>query len=398
VGINKGVSRPITRKSNLGGNGIGFSPICDSVRTLTSNVGPRQKDAKNVGFQPSHCTPSKKQQSGQTAQYVERPLSFDVDRKNAFIALLQYAPSNKYDMNVQGNRIQNEFEQKTTSLLNRKSTTTNTMNTFNVSNNDNIQFAEQWQSNSPLCNMQYEVNMTPSNNQYAIYLNDQYVPIIGLILSQNIPTPLYLRSTFTTTLNPEEVNLSSGARRIMLEENAGGQSELSEGFSFEFLRKIFGAKLVKTEMAIRYWWNAWKKTDYSVKMNGEVIGVSVTRAMKYKGIFDRYDAEKLLRKKLFGINESSLGVLEQDEWQRQILHIWATDEYIERILYEVFLKLLFTEPDLVRNTIIMVTVTSSWWIFYQDKYIKAKEKNLKKKVIREEMNKMEALPLAAAVT
>merc|ERR1712168_426319 len=98
----------------------------------------------------------------------------------------------------------------------------------------------------------------------------------------------------------------------------GGQSELSEGFSFEFLRKIFG--------------------------------------------------DKLVRKKLFGINESTLGVLEQDEWQRQILHIWATDEYVERILYEVFLELLFTEPELVRDTLIMVTVTSSWWIFYQDKY------------------------------
>ena len=133
-------------------------------------------------------------------------------------------------------------------------------------------------------------------------------------------------------------------------------------------------------------------------MSGEVIGVSVTRAMKYKGIFNRVDAEKLLRKKLFGINESSLGVLEQDEWQRQILHIWATDEYIERILYEVFLRLLFTEPDLVRDTIIMVTVTTSWWIFYQDKYIKAKEKNMKKKVIREEMNKTDELTLAVAVT
>merc|ERR1712242_210998 len=102
------------------------------------------------------------------------------------------------------------------------------------------------------------------------------------------------------------------------------------------------------------------------------------------------DAHKLLRKKLFGINESTLGVLEQDEWQRQILHIWATDEYIERILYDTFLDLLFTEPELVRDTIIMVTVTSSWWIFYQDKYIKAKEKNEKKKSLRQEMTRIES--------
>merc|ERR1711994_457969 len=197
-----------------------------------------------------------------------------------------------------------------------------------------------------------------------------------------------------TTLSPEAMRVSTGARRIMLEENAGGQSELSEGFSFEILRRVFGAKLVNTEMAIRYWWNSWKKTDYSVRMSGVVVGVSVTRAMKYQGIFNRADAQKLLRKKLFGINESSLGVLEQDEWQRQILHIWATDEYIERILYDVFLELLFSEPDLVRNTIIMVTVTSSWWIFYQDKYIKIKEKNAKKESLRQEMTRVENLPLA----
>jgi len=308
----------------------------------------------------------------QGAHYVERPLSFDVDRKNAFIALLQYAPVSL--QNMHSNSIQNVPEKKTTSPSNRNSTT--------------INHTQQ---------QQYEVNMTPNNKQYTIYLNDQYVPIIALILSQNVPTPLYLRSSFQTTLNPEAVNLSSGARRIMLEENAGGQSELSEGFSFEFLRRLFGARLVNTEMGIRYWWNSWKKTDYSVRMSGTVVGVSVTRAMKYKGIFNRDDARKLLRKKLFGINESTLGVLEQDEWQRQILHIWATDEYIERILYEVFLELLFAEPDLVRNSLIMVTVTSSWWIFYQDKYIKAKEKKLKKKIVRQEMTRVEALPLAAAV-
>lgn len=278
-------------------------------------------------------------------------------------------------------KLQDDAEQKgTASHSNRNSTT--------IEQPDNTHTAR----------LQYEVNMTPNNKQYDLYLNDQYVPIIALILSQNIPTPLYLRSTFQTKLNPEAVSLSTGARRIMLEENAGGQSELSEGFSFECLRRVFGAKLVKTEMAIRYWWNSWKKTDYSVRMSGVVIGVSVTRAMKYKGIFNKFDAQKLLRKKLFGINESTLGVLEQDEWQRQILHIWATDEYVERILYDVFLELLFTEPELVRNTIIMVTVTSSWWIFYQSQYIKVKEKNLRKNVIRQEMDRVDVLPLAAAVT
>lgn len=248
-----------------------------------------------------------------------------------------------------------------------------------------------------MAQIQCAVNMT-TLRPYDLFLNPQYVPIIDLILSQNVATPLYLNSTFHTALAPDAVPLSNGARRIMLEENAGGQSELSEGFSFEILTKIFAAKLVKTEMAIKYWWPEWKKTDYSVTMSGVVIGVSVTRAMKYKGIFTRCDAEKLLRRKLYGINESTLGVLEQDQWQRQILHIWATDDYVERILYDTFLSLLFSEPDLVRDTIIVVTVTASWWIFFQDKYIKNREKRMKKKSIREEMGRVETLPLAAAVT
>lgn len=308
--------------------------------------------------------------------YVQRPLRLDTDRKNAFIALLQYAPIPKSTTN----RVRTE--QKVSTL----------QSNGNRTNTRSKPVADQLPRTQ-----HYEVNMTPNSKQYAISLNDQYVSIIALILFQNVPTPLYLRSVFQTTLSPEAMRVSTGARRIMLEENAGGQSELSEGFSFEILKRVFGAKLVKTEMAIRYWWNSWKKTDYSVRMNGQVIGVSVTRAMKYRGIFNRGDAEKLLRKKLFGINESTLGVLEQDEWQRQILHIWATDEYVERVLYETFLDLLFTEPDLVRNTIIMVTVTSSWWIFYQDKYIKAKEKKERKEEIRKEMTEqtLDVLPPVA---
>ena len=41
-------------------------------------------------------------------------------------------------------------------------------------------------------------------------------------------------------------------------------------------------------------------TDYTCLMFGTRLGVSVTRAMKYKGDFEAEDAEKLLRKKLKG--------------------------------------------------------------------------------------------------
>jgi len=59
-------------------------------------------------------TQSRKRQEG---MHVERPLSFDVDRKNAFIALLQYTPYS------QQKKLQNvpEMNMKTTPLSNVKS-------------------------------------------------------------------------------------------------------------------------------------------------------------------------------------------------------------------------------------------------------------------------------------
>ena len=73
-----------------------------------------------------------------------------------------------------------------------------------------------------------------------------------------------------------------------------------------------------------------------------------------------------------GIEESTLAVFGCDEWQRQILHIWTTDEYIEEILHKTFLKMLLTEAELVSNTIVIVTVASAdcWWLFYQNEYLK----------------------------
>lgn len=216
---------------------------------------------------------------------------------------------------------------------------------------------------------------------YDLLLNPQYSVIVPFLLCQNLPCPLYVASQFNCAVDPKTVPLSKGAQRILLEENAGGQSELSEAFSFEVMRKCFGAQLLKTEMAIAYWWPHWKKTDYSCKVSGIKLGVSVTRAMKYNGVFTRRDGRHLLRKKLNGIIESSQGVLERDEWQRQVLHIWATDSYIEVILQELFLEMVFNEPELVQNTLLLVTVASEdmWWIFYQNKLVKQSNKKKIKK-------------------
>jgi len=311
------------------------------------------------------------QQSGRWF-YVNRPLNTHLNQKNAFESILTLSPNTNRNLNNNNNQLINNIN------FNLSSNATSSKNGNNIKNNINS-----------LNSQQYEVNMTANNKQYDILMNDQYVNILSFIIRQNLNLPIYLKNRFITTLNPEQISMSNGAKQIMFEENAGGCSELSEGFSFEVLRKLFGAKLLKTEMAIKYWWPHWKKTDYSIKMNDAKIGVSVTRAMKYSGLFNKNDAIKLLTKKLRGINESSNGVLECDEWQRQILHIWTTDEYIEKILHRTFLDLLFRKHELVKNTLVIVTVASEdmWWIFYQDKYFKKRnnKNKVKKKVIKKNM-------------
>ena len=115
------------------------------------------------------------------------------------------------------------------------------------------------------------------SSQHFIFLQSEYVQILHFMICRNLPTPIYLRSAFVSFCDPAQIKVSPSAKRLLFEENAGGCSEYSEAFSFEVLRQFFDAKLVKTEMEILYWSNHCKKTDYLMRMNGQKIGVSVTR-------------------------------------------------------------------------------------------------------------------------
>lgn len=59
---------------------------------------------------------------------------------------------------------------------------------------------------------------------------------------------------------------------------------------------MFGASLRKTEMELAYAPAGCKITDFSILMDDEVVGVSVTRALKFKGVFNKEDAKLLLSK------------------------------------------------------------------------------------------------------
>jgi len=119
------------------------------------------------------------------------------------------------------------------------------------------------------------------------------------------PKATFLLNQFDCLRSPTEMDLCDGARRIMDEPNAGGNSVWSEVLSLEVLYRMFGAKLVKTEMEIRYAPAGSKKTDYSCVIAGQKLGVSVTRAYKYRGVYTNEDAALLLHKKLYGVLASS---------------------------------------------------------------------------------------------
>jgi hypothetical protein len=133
------------------------------------------------------------------------------------------------------------------------------------------------------------------------------------------------------------------------------------------LHACHGAQLHKTEMEIEYFPAGGKITDFSIRLYDQQYGVSVTRAMKFRGTFTEKDGELLLTKKLNGIIESTrcsevcsytpnntkkrlLKCFLQEKWKKQILFIWTQHEYITDVLRKSWATL---PEDLKSNTLIM---------------------------------------------
>ncbi|KAJ6253145.1 hypothetical protein M0813_13481 [Anaeramoeba flamelloides] len=162
--------------------------------------------------------------------------------------------------------------------------------------------------------------------------------------------------------------ICKGAQKIRDSDNAGGTSVISEAMSFEVLYKMINAKLLTTENEIMYH-PIGKITDYAIQVssheNTVTLGVSVTRAMKYRGVFEKKDAVRLLEKKLFGVICSSENS-SYPKFAKQILHIWSTDERTSNILKDVYNNDISNQYK--HNTIIIVTVGKNVdWLFWEKK-------------------------------
>ena len=157
-------------------------------------------------------------------------------------------------------------------------------------------------------------------------------------------------------LSTDEARLSEGAKEILSEGTAGGSSELSEAFSFEVLHRCEGARLLWSETEVEYVPTDSKKTDHVVEIAGEIIGVSVTRAVG----FPRNDpwpvsrALTLLEDKLADIWVSSANVVPAQAWRKQILHVFA---YEERHAEALRTAETMISAEVRGDTLLWVTVT-----------------------------------------
>eukprot|EP01064_Diplonema_japonicum_P035899 TRINITY_DN78_c2_g6_i1.p1 TRINITY_DN78_c2_g6~~TRINITY_DN78_c2_g6_i1.p1 ORF type:complete len:366 (+),score=32.83 TRINITY_DN78_c2_g6_i1:279-1376(+) len=159
----------------------------------------------------------------------------------------------------------------------------------------------------------------------------------------------------------EEITLSRAGVKLRDTPNAGGASVRSEVMSIEVLQRAFSASLKASEMEVNYYPPNGPITDFVCEINGENLGVSVTRAFHFRGQehFCPEDARRLLRKKLEGVVKSTKTVL-FPEFRRQILHVWCKSKRIAELLEKEYYRL---RSAVRSNTVLFVTVCETEWLY-----------------------------------
>jgi len=146
------------------------------------------------------------------------------------------------------------------------------------------------------------------------------------------------------------------SQEMIRDGNAGGSSVMSEVFALEVLERCELATLIATETEIVYDQQG-KITDILVEIDGDKVGVSVTRAVgfPFDAPYTVAQAKSILEKKLGDILISSANVSEMHRWVKQILHVLAYDApHVESLRTAWGQIAEATRAD----TIIIVTVTN----------------------------------------
>ncbi len=139
-------------------------------------------------------------------------------------------------------------------------------------------------------------------------------------------------------LPSDPAGLSPGAQEILNASGNGGSALNSEVFAYEILARSESASLLKTTAEIVYTDPAGKQTDFSVMIDGVLIGVSVTRAFSFPSSvqYTVAEATSLLENKLNDILASTANVSAADRWTKQILFVFtnAGDQQVLQLALE----------------------------------------------------------------
>lgn len=180
---------------------------------------------------------------------------------------------------------------------------------------------------------------------------------------------LVLRDTVHMERDLDAMQLCTDAERIVCEPNAGGMSVNSEALSMEYLARRLLAHDVVTEMEVHYWCSNWKKCDFLCSVQGQRVGVSVTRAMSYPthAGFSRDDALRLMEKKLFGLVLARDGVDERHCFHKSILHVWAPDKRVAALIADAHAAVVASDDSLIDDVLVLVSVAPGCpALFYED--------------------------------
>ena len=153
-------------------------------------------------------------------------------------------------------------------------------------------------------------------------------------------SPIILSDLVITNQSYSEMNLSEEAKLTLNVDNAGGGSEISEALSVEYMVKFFRGSQVIPEMQVEYWID-YKMIDYIIKINQELIGVSVTRAMGFPNpeSFTEFTAQKLIQKKFYGLVIARNSTVEKHSFYRAVLHIWCQTQLIADLVMAAYHQL-----------------------------------------------------------
>ena len=163
------------------------------------------------------------------------------------------------------------------------------------------------------------------------------------------------------------IKLSDSAIGSICNGNAGGNSILSEAYSIDLFRVYFNARDFIYETDISYWFLTASMVDYITVINGQRVGVSVTRAFNYMDQFNYTEAMayKLLNKKLYGLLMARNAVNAEQRYIHSVLHVWVPNQHVAGVIQRVFDKIDIYKlgMDVYGNVIVYISICNNRTIY-----------------------------------